>query len=149
MPHSTLAFDVTVEKAGSHRHAHQVRKTIGRHLGHKIGAVDLNGTGTDPKIERDDLICVSRDKTFEHLPFAIRQRRQFLLDVGQLGFLFGRARFLAQCVADRFKLEFVVKWLFEKLNRPQFHRFHRHRYIAMTSDDNHWHVHPAVLDAAQ
>ena len=88
----SLIAALALQDAGHHSHANQVGETIGCHFGHDIGAVNFDRTRADFEVECNDLVGLAGNQSFEHLTLAVRQRRQPIVDIGDLGFMSGCTR---------------------------------------------------------
>ena len=63
-------------KSGRDRHADKLRKTLGFHLRHHVGAVHFHRAGADVEIIGDRLVRQARDNGRQNLAFAVAQAFQ-------------------------------------------------------------------------
>ena len=107
------------------------------HLGHQIGAVDFDGARADAEIEGDGLVGVAGHQAFQHLPLAVRQRGQLVVNAGELGLALAGvgARLSAERTAASNRSS--SNGFSRKSTAPIFIAFDRERHIAVAGDHDH------------
>src|SRR5579862_948448 len=88
-----------------------------------------------------------RDYQGHHFLFPLGQRCEVVALLLQQTLTAQRFATSLDCLVDRNQENVIRKWLRQELHCPSFHRFHRHRYITVSSDEDNRYVSAIVRDA--
>jgi len=90
----------------------------------------------------DQLVQPSCDHQRHHLTFAAAEQRVTGLERPALRLLPQRCIAALDRGADRAQQHLVSEWLRQELHRARLHGLNRHRHVAVTRDEDDWHVDP-------
>src|SRR5262249_20755732 len=125
-----------IQDVGNQCHAHQIGQARGLHLGHQVGAVDLDRAWADPEVESDLLVGKAADQALQHLALAVGECGQTAVDLCALGFVPVLAALLIAGGAHGLEQSLVIERLLDKIRSADLHRLNRERNIAVSGHDD-------------